>query len=189
MSKMKIYSGVHVLLNPGCVVWISAGDGSSDGVFTVTWNMPVRKEPPMVAIECSQNHHTYQFIRKTGEFAVNIPEAKQVDAILGCGRVSGKTGVDKFARFGLTRDKAEKIKAPVIREAFANIECRVLNVVDMGSSALLMAQMVSTQVDERHFVDGKISFDNGLELLHHITGDQFCVSNKMLIGKVDGSGA
>ncbi|MBN2716313.1 MAG: flavin reductase family protein [Deltaproteobacteria bacterium] len=184
MSKMKIYSGAYVILNPGSVVWVTAGDGMSDGVFTVTWNMPVRKEPAMVAIECSQNHHTYQFIRKTGEFAINVPEAKMVNAVLGCGRVSGKTGVDKFEKFGLTRDKAEKIKAPLIREAFANLECRVSQVIDMGSSALLLAQVVSTQVDEAHFVDGKLSFDNGLELLHHLTGDQFCISSKVLVGKV-----
>ena len=182
MSKMKIYSGVHVLLNPGCVVWVSAGDGASDGVFTVTWNMPVRKAPVMVAIECSQNHHTYQFIRKTGEFAINIPEAGMVDAVLGCGKVSGKSGVDKFEKFGLTRDRAEKITAPLIKEAFANIECRVSQVLDMGSSALLLAQVVSTQVDERHFVDGRLTFDNGLELLHHITGDNFCVSSRLLKG-------
>ena len=185
MTKLKIHSGAHVFLNPGCVVWISAGDGQSDGVFSVTWNMPIRKEPAMVAIECSQNHHTYQFIRKTGEFAINIPEGKMVDAVLGCGTVSGKSGVDKFEKFGLTRVKAEKIKSPLIKEAFANIECRIAQVVDMGASALLLAQVVSTQVDERHYADGKLSFENGLELLHHITGNQFCVSNKVLIGKAE----
>lgn len=184
MSKMKVYSGIHALLNPGCVVWISAGDGINDNIFTVTWNMPVRKDPPMVAIECSQNHHTYSFIRKTGEFAINIPEAKMVNAVLGCGRVSGKTGVDKFKKFNLTRESAEKIKAPLVDEAFANLECRVSQVMDMGASALLLAQVVSTHVDERHFVDGKLSFENGLELLHHLTGDEFCVSNRILKGEM-----
>ena len=182
MSKIKIESGVHALLNPGSVVLISAGDGNGEGVFAVTWNMPIRKEPAMVAIECGQNHYTYQFIRKTGEFGVNIPEAKMVNQVLGCGRVSGKTGVDKFEKFGLTRQRAEKIKAPLVGEAFANIECRVTQVVDMGASALLLAQVISAHVDERHFVDGQLIFENGLELLHHLGGTRFCVSDKVLEG-------
>ncbi|MBN2342454.1 MAG: flavin reductase family protein [Deltaproteobacteria bacterium] len=182
MTKMKIHSNIHSLLNPGCVVWVSAGDGDNDSVFTVTWNMPVRRDPAMVAIECSRNHHTYQFIRRSGEFALNVPEARHVNQVLACGRVSGKTGVDKFEKFGLTRESAEKIKAPLVGEAFANLECRIAHVVDMGSSALLIAQVVSARVDERHFVDGKLVFDNGLELLHHLGGDRFCVSTQSIVG-------
>ncbi|MBN2529848.1 MAG: flavin reductase family protein [Deltaproteobacteria bacterium] len=184
MSKIKIESGAYSLLNPGCVVLISAGDGGGEGVFAVTWNMPIRKDPAMVAIECGQNHYTYQFIRKTGEFGVNIPDAKMVNQVLGCGTVSGKTGVDKFERFGLTRQTAEKIKAPLLAQAFANLECRVTQVVDMGASALLLAQVVSAQVDDRHFVDGQLVFDNGLQLLHHLGGRRFCVSDRVLMGEM-----
>lgn len=183
MPKIKITSKIHSLLNPGSVVLISSGDGESDGIFTVTWNMPARKDPAMVAIESSQNHHTYQFIRKTGEFGLNIPSAKMVDQVLGCGQISGKTGVDKFEKFGLTRQKAEKIKSPLVSEAFANLECRVSQIVDMGSSALVLGQVVNALVDERHFVDGKLTFVNGLELLHHLGGKRFCISNSELIGK------
>lgn len=185
MSKIKIYSGTHVLLNPGCVVWITAGDDTADSIFTVTWNMPARREPGMVAILCGQNHHTYQYIRKTGAFAINIPEAKMVDAVLGCGVISGSTGVDKFEKFGLTREKAEKINAPLVEEAFANIECQISQVVDMGAGALLLAQVVSSQVDERHFKDGQLTFENGLELLHHMSGNRFCVSRELLLGNME----
>lgn len=183
MSKMKITSNIHALLNPGSVVLVSAGDAEQTGVFAVTWNMPVRKEPAMVAIESSQNHHTYKIIRKTGEFALNIPEAKMVEQVLCCGQVSGKTGVDKFERFSLTKESAEIIKAPLVGDAFANIECKVVQVVDMGTSALLIGQVVSARVDERHFVDGALIFDNGLELLHHLGGKRFTVSNSVLNAK------
>jgi flavin reductase (DIM6/NTAB) family NADH-FMN oxidoreductase RutF len=183
MTKVNLTSNIYALLNPGSVVLVSAGDGKGEGVFAVTWNMPVRKEPSMVAFESSQSHFTYQFIRKTGEFAINVPEAKMVDQVLGCGRISGKTGVDKFEKFELTRQKAHRIKAPLVGEAFANIECKVAQIVDMGASALVIGQVVAAVADEAHFQDGKLIFDNGLQLLHHLGGDRFCVSDRLLLGK------
>ena len=182
MAKVKIGSNIHALLNPGSVVLVSAADKDGEGVFAVTWNMPVRKDPPMVAFESSQNHHTYQFIRITGEFAINIPTAAMVNQVLGCGSVSGRTGVDKFDKFGLTRRKAEKVKAPLVDEAFANIECKVAQVVDLGSSALVIGQAVAAIAEEDHFQDGMLIFDNGLELLHHLGGKRFCVSDRLIIG-------
>ncbi len=59
-------------------------------------------------------------------------------------------------------------------------------VVDLGASSLLIAQIVAARVDEEHFVDGKLVFDNGLELLHHMGGNRFCVSDRMLEGKSAG---
>lgn len=183
MAKVKVGDNIYSLLNPGSVVLVSAGDGDGEAVFACTWNMPLRKDPPMVAFESSQGHFTYQFIRKTGEFAINIPEAKMVKEVLGCGKVSGHTGVDKFAKFELGRRQAEKIKAPLVEKAFANLECRVCQIVDLGASALVIGQVVAAVADDRHFQDGKLIFDNGLELLHHLGGDRFCVSDRVMLGE------
>ncbi len=183
MTKVKVESNIYSLLNPGSVVLVSAGDGEREGVFAVSWNMPVRKDPPMVAFESSQGHFTYQFVRKTGEFGINIPEAKMVNQVLGCGKVSGKTGVDKFAKFELGRRQAEKIKAPLVETAFANLECRVSQIVDMGASALVIGQVVAAVADDQHFQNGQLVFDNGLELLHHLGGNRFCVSDRVIIGE------
>jgi len=173
-------SDAYRLLNPGSVVLISVGDGTADNLFSVTWNMPVRRDPGMVAILSGKRHYSYPFIERTGEFAVNIPHGNIIDAVLGCGRTSGSSVPDKFARFGLTRLKAEKIKAPLVDEAVGCVECRVCQVVDLGASSLLIAQILAARAAPEHFKDGEWCFDNGLKLLHHLGGDRFAVTDREL---------
>ncbi len=180
MNKITIESAPngYRLINPGAVVIISVGDGSQDNLFSVTWNMPLRRDPGMLAILSGKRHYSYPFIERTGEFGVNIPGAEIVDAVLGCGRTTGSKVPDKFERFGLTRRKADTIKAPLVNEAVGNLECRVCQVVDMGASSLLIAQILAAHVAEDHFKDGGWCYDNGLELVHHLGGDKFAVSTR-----------
>jgi len=180
MNKVKIEPSpnAYKMLNPGAVALISVGDGKTDNLFSVTWNMPVRRDPGMVAILSGKRHYSYPFIERTGEFGVNIPHGGIVDAVLGCGRTTGSKVPDKFARFGLTRQPAEKIKAPLVAEAVANVECRLCQVIDLGQSSLLIAQILAAQASPEHFKDGEWCFDNGLALLHHLGGDRFAVSER-----------
>ncbi len=178
MGKSAIdLKDAYRVLNPGCVVLISTGDGERDNLFAVTWNMPVRKDPPMMALMSSKRHHSWELISKTGEFGVNVMHADHASALLGCGSVSGRTEPDKFARFALNRTPAQLIRAPLVSESVASLECRICQVVDMGASALLIAQIIAGHGDPLHFVDGFWSFDNGLRLLHHLTGPDFAVSS------------
>lgn len=182
MEKVKIdvQPKAYRLLNPGCVVIISVGDGKEDNLFSVTWNMPVRQEPGMVAILSGKRHYSYPFISRTGEFGVNVPDAGLVDAVFGCGSVTGHDGVDKFERFSLTRQEPAKIKAPLVKEAIANLECRVCQVVDMGPSSLLISQILAAWVNPDHFQKGEWNFDNGLRLLHHLGGKRFTFSDQVI---------
>ena len=164
------------LINPGVVVLVSVGDGESDNLMPVGWNVPVRKDPPMLAIVPGKRHHTWPLLERTGEFAVNVPDASLMDAVLSCGRASGREG-DKFQRFGLTRRPAERIKAPLVAEAVACLECRVCQVVYLGASALVIAQVLRAVAASEHFRDGQWRFDRGLRLLHHLSGERFCVSD------------
>ncbi len=185
MEKVSLESSPNTyrLLNPGTVVLVSVGDGEKDNLFAVTWNMPVRKEPGMVAILSGKRHYSYSFIAKTGEFGINIPDVSIVDAVMGCGSCSGHNVVDKFSRFNLTRQNGEKIKAPLVREAIAHMECRVCQVVDMGASSLVIAQVLAAAANPLHFKEGKWNYDNGLQLLHHLGGDRFAVSNRVITAK------
>ena len=180
MNKKKIdpSPNAYKMLNPGAVALISVGDGKADNLFSVTWNMPLRRDPGMVAILSGKRHYSYPFIDRTGEFGINIPHGGIVDAVLGCGRTTGSKVPDKFERFGLTRQVAEKIRPPLVAEAVASLECRVCQVVDMGQSSLLIAQIVAAQAAEEHFRNGEWCFDNGLELVHHLGGDRFAVSRQ-----------
>jgi flavin reductase (DIM6/NTAB) family NADH-FMN oxidoreductase RutF len=168
------------LINHGPCVVITVGDGVKDNLFTVAWNMPLRKNPPLVAIESSKSHYSYPFIARTGEFCINVPCARIVDKILAAGKISGAAVQDKFAHVGLTREPALSIKAPRVAEAVANLECRVCQVIDLGASSLLIAQVVCAVADENSFSDGVWQFENGLNLLHHLGGNSFCTSDKKI---------
>jgi flavin reductase (DIM6/NTAB) family NADH-FMN oxidoreductase RutF len=171
------------LLNPGCVLLVTVGDGAVDNVFTVAWNMPVRSDPPMAALLTSKDHHSYPIIARTGEFGLNVPDASIVDAVMGCGSVSGAAGVDKFEKFGLTRRAASRLEAPLVAEAVAALECRVCQVVDLGDSALLVAQVLAAKASLDHFVDGAFRFDRRLRLIHHLGGNRFSVSDRAIEGR------
>jgi flavin reductase (DIM6/NTAB) family NADH-FMN oxidoreductase RutF len=165
------------------VVLVSVGDGEVDNLFPVSWNMPVRSDPPMVAILSGKDHHSYPIIARTGEFGLNVPDESIVDAVLGCGSTTGAEVRDKLTRFGLTRRAAARIAAPLVEEAVAGLECRVCQVVDLGDSSLLVAQVVAAAASPAHFVDGAYCFDNGLRLIHHLGGARFCVSDRSVEGR------
>ncbi len=176
-------SKAYRLLNPGPVVLVSVGDGERDNLFALTWCMPVRKEPGMVALLSGKRHHSYGFIEKTGELGINIPDASLTDAVLGCGSITGAREVDKFARFGLSRQPARKIRAPLVSEAMANLECRVVQVTDMGASALLVAQILVAQACTRRCPGGDWNFEDDLQLIHHLGGARFGVTERVIVAK------
>jgi flavin reductase (DIM6/NTAB) family NADH-FMN oxidoreductase RutF len=182
MDKRPIesLSKTYRILNPGSVVLISVGDGERDNLFPVTWNMPVRDDPPMAAILSGKDHFSYGFLARTGEFGINVPDVSIAEAVLGCGLTSGREVTDKFARFGLHRASSTRIQAPLVQEAVACLECRVCQVVDLGDSALILAQILAASVDPRHFQEGSWTFDNGLQLIHHMGGRSFCVSDRSI---------
>jgi len=186
MNKARIepLSNAYRVLNPGSVVMISVGDGESDNLFAVTWNMPVRKDPPLMALLSGKRHHSYPFIERTGQFGVNVPDAGLVDGVLGSGSVSGRDVADKFGLLGLTRQPAERIAAPLVAEAVANLECEVEQIVDLDTSALIVARVVAAAADPTHFRDGHWTFDNGLALLHHLSGREFCCSDRAIAGRL-----
>ncbi|OGR08589.1 MAG: hypothetical protein A2341_14095 [Deltaproteobacteria bacterium RIFOXYB12_FULL_58_9] len=182
MDKREVapLANAYRLLNPGCVVLISVGDGTRDNLFAVTWNMPAKKEPGMCAFLSGKGHHSYPFIVDTREFAINIVAADLAPALYGCGTVSGRDEPDKWQRFALNREAGTQIAVPVVAEAVANLECRVNQMVDLGSSSLIIGEILAARADRQHFDDNGWRFDKGLRLLHHLGGKRFCVSGEEL---------
>ncbi len=166
----------HRLLTPGPVVLITVGNGEEDTIFSVAWTMPLRKEPPMAAILSGKGHYSYPLMMERGEFGINIPDAGLTEAVIYCGTNSGRDVPDKFAGTGLTRVDAKDIEAPLIGEAVARMECRISQVVDMGYSSLLIANVLHSEARRDCFPEGKWDFSNGLELIHHLGGSEFAVS-------------
>ncbi|WP_194910839.1 flavin reductase family protein [Azospirillum sp. INR13] len=131
------------LLEPGPVVLVTTSDGHTDNVMTISWTM-VLDFTAKFAITTGAWNHSYAALTKTKECVIAIPTVDLLDTVVGVGTCSG-TDMDKFERFGLTRVKAQHVRAPLIAECLANIECRVADIV--GRHHTVVLQGVAAHVD------------------------------------------
>ena len=155
MSKQSWKPGN--MLYPLPVVMVSAADKEGrDDIITVAWAGTVCTNPPMVSISIRPERYSYHMIRETGEFVINLTTEELAFATDYCGVKSGRD-VDKF-KTGLTREKAEKVKAPMIAEAPVSIECKVKEVRELGSHHMFIAQVAAVHADEK-YMDEKNRFD------------------------------
>lgn len=115
------------LIEPGPVVLVTTNDGRKNNIMTISWTM-VMDFTPAFAMLTGEWNHSFTALRKTKECVIAIPTVDMLDAVVGIGTCSG-ADTDKFAKFGLTPMKAKKVKAPLIRECLANIECKVVDIV------------------------------------------------------------
>lgn len=156
MSKQSWKPGN--MLYPLPVVMVSAEDKEGrDDIITVAWAGTVCTNPPMVSISIRPERYSYHMIRETGEFVINLTTEELAFATDYCGVKSGRD-VDKFKETGLTREKAEKVKAPMIAEAPVSIECKVKEIRELGSHHMFIAQVAAVHADEK-YMDEKNRFD------------------------------
>lgn len=156
MSKQSWKPGN--MLYPLPVVMVSAADKEGrDDIITVAWAGTVCTNPPMVSISIRPERYSYHMIRETGEFVINLTTEELAFATDYCGVKSGRD-VDKFKETGLTREKAEKVKAPMIAEAPVSIECKVKEIWELGSHHMFIAQVAAVHADEK-YMDEKNRFD------------------------------
>ncbi|MCG6953267.1 MAG: flavin reductase family protein [Betaproteobacteria bacterium] len=134
MKKLKI-SKAFTLMEPGPVVFVSTHDGQHDNLMTISWTM-VMDFTPRFAITTGPWNFSYAALRKSRECVIAIPTVDLVDLVVGVGTCSG-ADTDKFAKFGLSPIKARHVRAPLVRECLANIECRVLDIVTQHDIVVL----------------------------------------------------
>lgn len=124
MKKLPL-NKAFTLLEPGPVVLITTHDGKQSNVMTISWTMVV-DFTPVFAITTGPWNHSFAALRKTKECVIAIPTVDLLDKVVGVGTCSG-VDTDKFEKFKLTPLPASKVKAPLIQECLANIECRVID--------------------------------------------------------------
>lgn len=127
-------------------------------IITVSWCGIVCSQPPMISISIRDNRYSFNIVKNSGEFVVNITGARLVKAVDYCGNHSGKD-VDKFKETGLTPLPAQKVKPPLIKQAAVNLECQVRKVLELGSHHLFIGEIVATHVDE-----AVLDEDGGLDI-------------------------
>jgi len=143
------------VLSPAPPVLVSCGgtEGWKPNLITIAWAVNVCSDPPMLSISVRPERYSFEIIRTTREFVVNVPSQKQARAVDWCGVVSGRSE-DKFAGAGLTPAPALKVRPPIVLECPLNIECRVKESLELGSHTMFVAEVVAVQVSS-DLVDGK----------------------------------
>ena len=123
------------LLEPGPAVLVTTNDGRRDNAMTISWTM-VMDFSPTFALTTGPWNYSYAALRDTRECVIAVPTVDMIDTVVGVGTCSGKD-TDKFEKFGLTRVKARHVRAPLIGQCLANIECRVVDIVERHNILVL----------------------------------------------------
>ena len=123
------------LIEPGPVILITTNDGQKDNVMTITWTMVLGFSAEF-AITTGPWNYSYAALRDSRECVISIPTIDLIDVAVGVGTCSGED-TDKFEKFGLTAVKAKHVRAPLIKECLANIECRVVDIIDRHNIVVL----------------------------------------------------
>lgn len=169
-SKKKdfLLSKVYQLLEPGPVVMISTFHKGKANIMTMSWHMMIEFEPPIVGCVISNQNFTYEIIKKTKECVINIPSVELAEKVVGIGNISGAK-VDKFKEFQLQAESALHVKAPMIAECFANLECKVIDTTMTSKYCIfilevLKAWMTTSKKTQR--------------MIHHCGNGNFIVDGK-----------
>ena len=145
------------MLYPLPVVMVSLADRDGrPNIITLAWVGTVCTNPPMVSISVRPERYSYPILKETGEFVINLTTKELAFATDYCGVKSGRD-VDKFKEMGLTPIPASEVKAPMIKESPVNIECKVRQILPLGSHDMFLADVVAVHADEK-YMDEKHKF-------------------------------
>jgi flavin reductase (DIM6/NTAB) family NADH-FMN oxidoreductase RutF len=148
------------ILNPVPAVMVTCADEEGKpNIITLAWVGTINSEPPMVSISVRKERYSYELIKNRGEFVINLTSRKLAFATDLCGVKSGRD-VDKFSLTGLTPEAASSVGVPLIKESPVNIECKVKNVIPLGSHDMFIAEITAVSVDEE-LIDEKGKLDIG----------------------------
>ena len=168
------------MLYPLPAVMVSCGrEGEKPNIITVAWAGTICSDPAMVSISVRPNRYSYDIIRETGEFVINLTTKKLVKATDYCGVRSGRD-VDKFAEMHLTPGKAEHLKyAPTVEESPVNIECRVTEVKELGTHHMFLAEVLGVTVDEAYMNENGRFELNSTGLVAYSHGTYFALGEEL----------
>ena len=148
MAKIEWKPGNMVYPLPAGMV-SCADKACNSNIITVAWTGTVCTNPPMAYISVRPERHSYQMIRETGEFVLNLTTKDLGFATDFCGVRSGRD-VDKFSEMKLTKEKASVVAAPMIGESPVNIDCKVTEVKELGSHPMFLEDVVEDNVDDAY---------------------------------------
>lgn len=157
------------MLYPIPAVMVSCGNmDEKPNIITVAWAGTVCSSPAMVSVSIRKERYSYDLIKNSGEFVINLVNKDLVKIADYCGVKSGRD-LDKFKEMKLTPMKAKEVSAPLIAESPVNIECVVKDILPLGSHDMFLAEVVSVAVDKKYMdKDGRFHLNkSGLIVYSH----------------------
>ncbi len=152
--------------------------GEKPNIITLAWTGTICSSPAMVSISVRPERYSYEIIRETGEFVINLTTEKLVRATDWCGVRSGRD-FDKFKEMGLTPGRSVHVAAPLIEESPVNLECRTTQVLELGSHHMFVAEVVGVDVDERYLDEnGKFRLNEARPMVYS-HGEYFGLGEKL----------
>ncbi len=168
------------LIYPLPAAMISCGSSPEEyNIITLSWLGTICTNPPMCYISIRPERHSYNIIKKHMEFVINITTEELAYATDWCGVKSGKD-FDKFEEMKLTAGKSTIVQAPIIEESPLNIECRVKEIISLGSHDMFIADVVNVKADEKYIdkVTGKFSLEDANPIAYS-HGQYYELGNKL----------
>lgn len=146
------------MLYPVPVVMVTCMDKEENtDIITIAWTGTICSDPAMVYISVRPSRHSYHMIKEEGEFVINLTTEALAKACDTAGVKSGRD-MDKFKELGLTKGKSCKVKVPYIEESPVAIECKVENILELGTHHMFIARVLAVSVDSQ-YIDEKGKFD------------------------------
>lgn len=178
MSKVQWKGGTFIYPIPA--VMVSCGTMEESNIITVAWTGILNTNPAMCYISVRPERYSHNIIKENGEFAINLTTKQLAYATDWCGVKSGRD-VDKFKEMKLTKEKANIISVPLIKESPVSVECKVKEIVPLGSHDMFVAEIVAIDADEK-YIDEKGAFDiSKCDLIAYANGGYYPLEKK--IGK------
>ena len=178
MSKIQWKGGTFIYPIPA--VMVSCGTMEESNIITVAWTGILNTNPAMCYISVRPERYSHNIIKENGEFAINLTTRQLAYATDWCGVKSGRD-VDKFKEMKLTKEKANIISVPLIKESPVSVECKVKEIVPLGSHDMFVAEIVAIDADEK-YIDEKGAFDiSKCDLIAYANGGYYPLEKK--IGK------
>ena len=178
MSKIKWKAGTFEYPIPA--VMVSIGDMEKSNIITVAWTGIINTNPAMVYISVRPTRYSYNILKEEKEFVINLTTEKLAFATDWCGVKSGRD-VDKFKEMHLTKEKANMVKCPLIKESPVSIECKIKQITELGSHTMFLAEVLCIDADEK-YIDEKGAFDiSKCNLIAYANGGYYSLGKK--IGK------
>ena len=178
MSKTMWKPGTFIYPIPA--VMVSCGDFENSNIITVAWTGIMNTNPAMVYISVRPERYSYNLIKESGEFVINLTTEQLAFATDWCGVKSG-ANVDKFKEMKLTKQKANFVKCPMIEESPVSVECKVKEIKELGSHHMFVAEVLAINADDK-YIDENGAFDiSKCNLIAYANGGYYSLNKK--IGK------